>query len=83
MLKIRDDVDLKELEKYGYMKWNNEKALVCYFKFVPINSMIIQIDRKRIIDFQLPIGSKIKKEDVKLETFIQDLIKADLVEKVE
>lgn len=26
--------------------------------------------------------SKIKKEDVKLETFIQDLIKADLVEKV-
>lgn len=63
------------------MKWNNEKALVCYFKFVPINAMIIQIDTKRIIDFQLPIESKIKKEDVELETFIQDLIQTGLVEK--
>ena len=83
MLKIKDNVDLKELEKFGYMEWDKEEAIICYFKFVTINQMIIEIHKNRIIDFQLPLGSIIRREDIKLETFIDDLIKADLVEKAE
>ena len=64
------------------MNWGKENAEVIYFKLAPINGMLIQIIKDRSIDFQLPIGSIIKKEDVKLETFIQDLIQANLVEEV-
>lgn len=39
MLKIKNNVDLKELEKFGYMNWDKENAKIIYFKFVPINSI--------------------------------------------
>lgn len=83
MLKIKDNVDLKELENYGYMEWGKEDADVRYFKLIPINGLLIVILKDRIIDYQLPLFSLIKQEDIKIETFIEDLIKADLVEKVD
>ena len=82
MLRIKEGIDLKELEKFGYMNWDKENAKIIYFKFVPVNSMIIEIFKDRTIDFQLPLGSFLKREDIKIETFIDDLIKADMVERI-
>lgn len=64
------------------MDWDKENAEVIYFKLIPINGMLIEIYKDRTIDFQLPLGTIIKREDVKLETFIDDLIQSNLVEKV-
>lgn len=82
MLKIKDEVDLKELERFYYMHWNKKNAEVEYFKLIPQNGLLIQINKDRTIDFQLPIQSLLKKEDIKLEKFIDDLIQAGLVEKI-
>lgn len=79
MLKIKDNVNLKELEKYGYTKHKMEKAAVDYYKFTKLCA--IQIFKDRSIHYQLPIGSPLKV--IIIENFIQDLIKADLVEKVD
>jgi hypothetical protein len=81
MLKIRDDVDLKELEKFGFYKSGGvyQKNL----EYDDINSPIVGIDiciyiiiSDRIIRF----SSHCKKETVKLDV-LYDLIKADLVVK--
>ena len=81
--KLKDNIQFEELEKYGYMSWEKEDAEVRYFKLIPINGLLIVILKDRIIDYQLPLFSLIKQEDIKIETFIEDLIKADLVEKVD
>lgn len=81
MLKVKEGINLEELEKYGFMDWDKGSAKVAYFKFIPINAMIIQVMRDRSIEFQLPIGSIIKKEDIKIESFIEDLITAGIVVK--
>ena len=78
-LRIIDDVDLKELEKLGYEKYDiglNEPYIV-YKKYI---KSFISIDI-------LPDGTIIKNNDdyegiIKTED-IQDLIQAGLVEKVE
>lgn len=80
MLKIKDEVDLKELEKFGYMYWDKEGALIKYMKFLEYFHIVIYEDRR--IDIQLPINSILNKKDIKIETFIDDLIQANLVEKV-
>lgn len=84
MLKIKDNVDLKELEKFGFLstykgyqkdleeEWNME---------IPMSNIISSIYIKkddriiRLINNFKPIENK------KLDT-IFDLIKADLVEKI-
>lgn len=81
MLKIKDNVDLKELEKYGYEKHRKEGAIVDYYKFSPIG--IIRILKDRIIDIQFPFYSSIPPGLIKIESFISDLIQDGLVEKVE
>lgn len=81
MLKIRDNVDLKELEKFGYIHWDKEEALIKYMKFMQHFRIVIYKDR--IMDIQLPINSILSKKDIKIETFVYDLIQAGLVEKVE
>ena len=76
MLKIKDDVDLKELEKFGF-----EDLGVCYkyygnsdiLGFISINKGTREI--KRIHPYSL-------REEAN-EDEVYDLIKADLVEKVE
>ena len=81
MLKIRDDVDLKELEKFGfeYEEEDGEKYLC---KYLPDNQhklFIYEDDRKiRQGDFVLIFGYNEVELD---ERWIQDLIKADLVVK--
>ena len=81
MLKVKDGIKLEELEKYGFMKWGKEDAEVNYFKFIPINAMALLILKDRSIDFELPIGSVINRQDIKIESFIEDLITAGIVVK--
>lgn len=87
MLKIRDDIDLKELEKYGFV--NDEiygrkvkvKKMMTKEKW---NAEIVEID---LITGQLQIfiDDEYYENYTNSETldFIYDLIKADLLEKVE
>lgn len=80
MLKIKDSVDLKELEKYGF--YNQKPCLEYYFKEIRIDTYdLIQYTiatKNRIIQINTYDGY-----DEPLDNTIYDLIKADLVEKVE
>lgn len=74
MLKIKDNVDLKELEKFGFKRFPNG-----YFKKVYIGNddddkVCYQISENRII--------QITRLDGELDNTLYDLIKSDLVEKV-
>lgn len=81
MSKIKDDVDLKELEKFGYKNRGNYSRGDCYEKNISelgaFGGIMINFERK--INFQFPFMS-MKYPDI--EDYIQDLIKSDLVEKV-
>lgn len=82
MLKIKDNVDLKELEKFGFYKSGGvyQKNL----EYDNINSPIVGIDMCIYIvidDKKIRFSAHDKKETTKLDV-IYDLIKADLVEKV-
>lgn len=76
MLKIRDDVDLKELEKFGYTKIDIglTEQYEIYAKY--IEPYFIEIR---------PDGNIVANNDntnaILKEEYIQDLIKADLVVK--
>ncbi len=90
MLKIKDDVDLKELEKYGYElqeDWYNRpvefggdsgiKGEYIYWKHVaPYTSIEISVKDREIYQRWEDLLVSVKEE------YIDDLIKADLVEKV-
>ncbi len=82
-LKIREDIDLKELEKFGFEYWDKEDAKVAYFRFMPMINrsikILIEIYKDRTIDFQLPIGCQIEKNKICINDYVQDLIQADLV----
>ena len=79
MLKIKDNVDLKELEKYGFEKgWRNQ-----FLDPVPIVA-VVNTERKLQIQFNT---SAWWNKDYwylydKNQDKVYDLIKADLVEKV-
>lgn len=84
MLKIKDDVDLKELEKFGYKytgnynrgdQWKKEINIVVDGK----NLGGILIQECRNIDFKFPYIQNIVYPDI--EPYIQDLILLGLVEK--
>lgn len=82
MLKIKDNVDLKELEKYHYTNHQMDDAEIAYYKLVPENGIMITILKNRKIDYELPMFSKIKKNEIRISNYIYDLIQAGLVEKV-
>ena len=77
MLKIKESVDLKELEKFGFSVFNDNKQALyeaknkycdtCWF-YVYKNNKIIGLETKG--DF----------EDLDI---LYDLIKADMIEKIE
>ena len=74
MLKIKDNVDLKELEKYGFIKQQVglDNAYIKYLlKGKYEESLIIWLDKI------------IQVEAIQLLDTLYDLIKADLVEKIE
>ena len=76
MLKIREDVDLKELEKYGFKKNNNLPdgwAMIKTYKKGRYYQEDIYVWNDRTIQVNA----------IKLNDTIYDLIKADLVVKVE
>ncbi len=85
MLKIRDDVDLKELERFHFTQHDKENSKICYYRPMPLTkrtiTILVEIFKDRTIDFQLPLGCTIKKQEICLEEYIQDLIKANLVVK--
>ena len=90
MLKIKDNVDLKELEKYGYGLqedwWNrptkitedNVEGEKIYYKHVaPYTSIEIEIKTRRITEQQEDMFRSVE------EKYIDDLIKDGLVEKID
>lgn len=83
MYKIRDDVDLKILEEFGFEYDNSEdNESPCYVKYLPDNKHAIFIFEDGSIHkgkFVIIYGFK----EIELDTAcIQDLIQADLVEGV-
>ena len=85
MIKIKDNVDLKELEKYGFTI-DKDTKMEYYFDFVPYNandnynSTYVLINKYgKIID-----AEEIQREHANsLIDLIYDLIQDGLVEKVE
>ena len=90
MLKIKDNVDLKELEKFGYELeedwWNRPKTITkddvtgyeIYYKHVALYTSIeIEVETRRIIQQTDDLFTKVNKK------YIEDLIEAGYVEKVE
>ena len=81
MLKIKDDIDLKELEKFGF------KKKIKYYRFeniaVEINTRYFLIQAININQYGgfRAIDNK-NSLMIHINTKIYDLIKADLVEKV-
>ena len=82
MLKIKDNVDLKELEKFGFEKYLDDEGYVLDFA--------TYVDGKEYSYIEVTKGKKISCLDyVELEHYQQavevlfDLIQAGLVEKVE
>ena len=79
MLRIKKDVDLKELEKFGFEEYNLAgKTKYQLKKYIGKHEIYnIKIDNKRVLRFnQNSVNNK-------LPAIIYDLIIAGLVEKVE
>lgn len=74
MLKIKDNVDLKELEKYGF-KLNSDEEYQLTVEKDNVRTIIV-VEYERTIYLQ-SIGYVVQDIDI-----LYDLIKADLVEKV-
>ncbi len=74
MLKIKDDADLKELEKYGFKYFKNEVYEA--WEIDNWNSYLGVETKNRILQIGCQDYNEIE------EDIIYDLIKADLVEKV-
>ena len=92
MLKIKNNVDLKELEKFDYKKHGGtENCFYFYFYTKKIygllNSYLIKIDGyTRKIFIYKNLSRDLSFANVELITRnkkVKDLIKADMVEKVE
>ena len=79
MLKIRDDVGLKELEKFGF-KLNNHFDLFTRYEYKPDSGICLYIDEARILSVFPTYYDKLAPE---IMDKLYDLIKAGLVEKVE
>lgn len=78
MLKIKDNVDLKELEKYGFIEYNCEYAR--HYKNDIETSINKETREIKDIDTDYSFMTML---DLGESTRVRDLIKADLVEKVE
>ena len=94
MLKIKDNVDLKELEKYGYsidlhLNQASKKINLGFDKYGDLHSILILI-KDNIIRFKHEINFYVGYSSNFIEfgffnrrKYLKDLIKADLVEKVD
>lgn len=83
MLKIKDNVDLKELKKYGYTDdFVTFVGGFLYYKGDYLYDTEVGIFVNKDRTFFIEWGYYLMRGDEQ-ERFLQDLIKADLVEKVE
>lgn len=90
MLKIKDDVDLKELEKFGFTSENNfyiiKEFTTDFNESGNKNSLLVYYSNKGIVldimnnDYTYHVFDE---ELGRIEDTIYDLIKANLVEKVD
>lgn len=87
MLKIKDNINLKKLEKYGFIKlkndfrkhkysWKRDLGNNCYYELYVNRDNELHIDIVANWNYGLRITHR-------LQDKIYDLIKADLVEKVD
>lgn len=96
MLKIKDDVDLKELEKFGFKKQPNQYKgyYRCISRGVKIIMVLsdeagssareIMVDKWYDNDPRTHKRPKVKyRSNIQVYDVLYDLIKADVVEKVE
>lgn len=79
MLKIKDNVDLKELEKYGF-EFERGTTYIKTFKCNDTYIVVSECDL-RIIDIEIDIFDR-EYEINKIADTLFDLIQAGLVEKV-
>ena len=78
MLKIKDNVDLKELEKFGFVYFEGRN----YNFYECKSNENIELTYFVDCDFRNITVSTYDGDEVELDNLIYDLIKADLVEKV-
>lgn len=79
MLKIKDNVDLKELEKFGLVK-DDHFDLFTRYEYKPNNGTCLYVDEYRNI---IIFPTYYDRLSIKIMDKLYDLIKADLIEKVE
>ena len=76
MLKIKDDVDLKELEKYGFKKYINFRY---YFECEEV-TVEVDIESRELDLFST---GAVEVQTMSIPNIVYDLIKDGLIEKVE
>ena len=82
MLKIKDDVDLKELEKFGF-EYDEDNDWYFYYGFTDTNDQSEIRHYVYISNRIISTGFDVYVDPFQIHNKIYDLIKADLVEKVE
>lgn len=82
MLKIKDNVDLKELKKFGFERAD---TVDIYSRDISDLIRIVILSNKTILlnDIFNEFYGKTKEEQALIKEYIEDLIKADLVEKID
>lgn len=82
MLKIKDNIDLKELEKFGFVSGGNENTLNAFY----FRNNKVDKDYTTYIDTESKKIYAMEQDEECYRIYygfeIDDLIKADLVEKV-
>ena len=83
MLKIKDSVDLKELEKYGFElnQWNEYRKEICGGRRGQCFELIVFNGDNRTL-YGFAYGADGDVEEDYIDDILYDLIKDDLVEKV-
>lgn len=82
MIKIRDDIDLTELEKFGF-EYDKDNNYYFYYGFTRPHSnseIRLYVDKD---DRIITTGFDMQVHPAKIHDKIYDLIKANLVEKIE
>lgn len=80
MLKIKDNVDLKELEKYGMFK----SSFMPYYKYILDNCATLHIsEATRELSIDIDVDRSPFYDEIYTFDIIYTLIQAGLIEKVE
>ena len=84
MLKIKDNVDLKELEKYGFKYCDNECCCygVPHYETKNNSGVYIPLEKTGLFECREFACSGVEWDLNYIDDVVYDLIKADLVEKV-